>query len=118
VIFWVDAQLPPALAHWLAERFRVEARAVRDLGLREAEDPVIFERARTGEDVVLISKDSDFIELITRRGPPPRLLWVTCGNVTNQRLRAVFAAVFQSACDLLLEGRHVVEIGDKDRPIC
>ena len=33
--FLVDAQLPPALADWLVER-GYEAKAVRDLGLREA----------------------------------------------------------------------------------
>jgi hypothetical protein len=37
----------------------------------------------------------------------PQLLWVTCGNVTNERLRQVFATVFSSACALVRIGRSV-----------
>ena len=37
--FWLDAQLPPALARYLAEAFGVEAQVVRDLGLRDADAP-------------------------------------------------------------------------------
>ena len=34
MIFWVDTQLYPDLAHWLARRFSIEAFAIRDVGLR------------------------------------------------------------------------------------
>lgn len=112
MIVWVDAQLPPQLANWLAATFGVDAQALVNLGLRDANDIDIFERAKAA-GVVLISKDSDFVELVSRFGPPPQLLWVTCGNVTNQRLRNVFGAVFRSACALLDEGRAIVEIGDR-----
>ncbi|WP_217631707.1 DUF5615 family PIN-like protein [Methylomonas sp. LWB] len=61
MIFWVDAQLPPNLADWLRWTFKVEAYALRELGLRDADDLEIFERARQ-EGIVLISKDSDFVE--------------------------------------------------------
>ena len=44
--FWVDAQLTPQLASWLAAEFRVEASSLRDLGLRDAADLEIFEQAR------------------------------------------------------------------------
>jgi predicted nuclease of predicted toxin-antitoxin system len=113
VIFWIDAQLPPGLASWLSLNFQVEALALVELGLRDANDASIFDRARSA-DVVLVSKDSDFVELVSRHGPPPRLLWVTCGNVTNTRLRGVFTSVFGDACSLLEEGRAIVEIGDRD----
>lgn len=85
---------------------------MRYLGMHDAEDAQIFERARSAGDVVLISKDSDFIDLIAQRGIPPRLLWVTCGNVTNRRLREVFERVFADALTLLEAGESVVEIGD------
>ena len=31
MIYWIDAQLPPQLANWLSETFKVEAYALRDL---------------------------------------------------------------------------------------
>ena len=68
--------------------------------------------ARRAGDVVLISKDSDFIELIEQRGTPPRMLWVTCGNLTNRRLREVFGSLFIDAIALLEAGEQIVELGD------
>ncbi len=38
--FLADAQLPPALARWLVEA-GCEAQAVREIGLREADDGAI-----------------------------------------------------------------------------
>jgi len=58
---WIDAQLPPTLANWLVATFEVEAFALRDLSLRDAQDIKIFEAART-ENVVIMTKDSDFID--------------------------------------------------------
>jgi predicted nuclease of predicted toxin-antitoxin system len=110
MIFWVDAQLPPALAQWLRDSFHVEATAIRDLGLREATDRAIFESARE-RDAAIITKDSDFVDLVTLLGPPPRILWVTCGNVTNRHLRSVLVHAFPEACALLSSGEPIVEIG-------
>jgi hypothetical protein len=42
-MIWVDAQLSPALAAWIAAEFNHPAKAVRDLGLRNAKDKDIFE---------------------------------------------------------------------------
>lgn len=49
MIFWVDAQLPPNLADWLRWTFKVEAYALRELGLRDADDLEIFKRAQQGQ---------------------------------------------------------------------
>lgn len=46
VIYWIDAQLPPQLASWLSQTFKVQAYALRDLQLRDAEDEQIFQAAR------------------------------------------------------------------------
>jgi predicted nuclease of predicted toxin-antitoxin system len=39
---WIDAQLSPAIATWITNTFGVTALALRDVGLRDAEDPEIF----------------------------------------------------------------------------
>ena len=72
MILWLDAQLPPSLAAWLASNYDVGAVAVRDLGLRAAEDRAIFDEARARRDVVIVSKDSGFVDLVGRFGTPPR----------------------------------------------
>jgi Domain of unknown function (DUF5615) len=57
---WVDAHLSPAIAAWIVKTFGIPAFALRDLGLRDAEDPEIFEAARE-QKVVLMTKDSDAV---------------------------------------------------------
>lgn len=113
MIYWLDAQLPPQLASWLRQTFNVEAYALRDLHLRDAEDRQIFQEARQ-QGIVIISKDSDFVEMVLRLGTPPQLLWVTCGNVTNRRLQNLLTQVFPKAQQLLTAGEAVVELADLD----
>jgi predicted nuclease of predicted toxin-antitoxin system len=48
--------------------------------------------------------------MVSRFGPPPQLLWVTCGNVTNRRLQTVFGSAGRAAINLLAEGQAIVEI--------
>ncbi|MBE9014224.1 DUF5615 family PIN-like protein, partial [Pseudanabaenaceae cyanobacterium LEGE 13415] len=87
---WIDAQLPPTLANWLTATFDVEASALRELSLRDAQDVEIFEAARS-QNAVILTKDSDFIDLVCRLGTPPQILWLTCGNVTNRNLRQLLS---------------------------
>jgi predicted nuclease of predicted toxin-antitoxin system len=44
--------------------FDLEASAVRDLGLRDAKDREIFDAARK-DGVVVMTKDRDFVELVS-----------------------------------------------------
>ena len=66
-MIWLDAHLSPRIARWLREEVGREAVALRDLGLRDAEDEEIFARAREA-DVVILTKDSDFVQLANRLG--------------------------------------------------
>lgn len=108
---WVDAQLPPSLANWLTDTFDLEAFALRDLALRDAQDSEIFEAARV-EDAVIMTKDSDFIDLVCRLGAPPQILWLTCGNVTNRYLRQLLTATLPSALERLRQGEMILEISN------
>jgi hypothetical protein len=68
MIIWVDAQLSPALSPWLATTFSLSARALRDLGLRDANDREIFLAAREA-GATIMTKDSDFVRLVENLGP-------------------------------------------------
>jgi predicted nuclease of predicted toxin-antitoxin system len=108
---WIDAQLPPTLANWISATFELESSALRDLSLRDAQDIEIFEAARA-ENVVLMTKDSDFIDLVCRLGTPPQILWLTCGNVTNRNLRQLLSATLPEALEQLRQGTMIVEISN------
>lgn len=106
---WVDAHLSPAIVTWITSTFGITALALRDIGLRDAEDPEIFEAAKA-QGVIFITKDSDFIDLVDRLGSPPQIIWLTCGNTSNARLREILSATLPKALELLRAGEALVEI--------
>lgn len=108
---WIDAQLSPAIATWITEEFGVEAKALRDLGLRDATDTEIFLRAKR-EIAVVMTKNVDFVDLVKRLGPPPQVIWLTCGNTSNARLCQILTKTLQQALTLLAAGEPVIQIKD------
>lgn len=109
MIIWLDAQLSPRLTRWVEETFGVECLHIRDLGLRNAEDPEIFQRARDFAAVVM-TKDEDFVHLVERNGSPPQVIWVTSGNMANDRFKLLLQNTLQDAISLIESGEPVVEI--------
>ena len=61
-------------------------------------------------DAVVMTKDSDFLRLLEQHGPPPQVLWVTCGNTSNEAMQAVLRREFGRALELLSQGERMVEI--------
>lgn len=110
MILWLDAQLSPAMAPWITNTFGIEAVAVRDLGLREALDPPIFAAARAANAIVM-TKDSDFADLVTRLGSPPQVLLLRSGNTTNAALRQLLTEELSAALAQLSAGESLVELG-------
>jgi predicted nuclease of predicted toxin-antitoxin system len=52
------------------------------LGMAEASDREIWEHAGAAGFMV-VSKDSDFRQLAFLYGPPPKVLWLSVGNVST-----------------------------------
>jgi predicted nuclease of predicted toxin-antitoxin system len=109
MIIWLDAQLPPSMASWITHEFSVSATAVRDLGLRNAKDHEIFFAARQANAVVM-TKDVDFVHLVEKFGPPPRVILLACGNTSKSQLRQILKRSFDRTMDWLQKGECVVEI--------
>ena len=105
--FIVDAQLPPALAAWLKSKGH-DAVAVREIGLREADDNTIWSYARA-ENAIVVTKDEDFDQLATAN-PKARVLWVRIGNAVNRVLLARFERAWPEIVSHLEAGAQVVEI--------
>ena len=58
---------------------------VRMLGLQGAADDVIWQRARH-EGYAIISKDNDFRQLSFLHGGPPKVIWLSVGNVGTEAI--------------------------------
>ena len=106
---WLDAQLSPAIAGWITAQYAVAAVALRDLGLRDATDREIFFAARAS-DVIVMTKDNDFVRLLEQYGPPPKVIWLTCGNTSNARLKEILTETLEKALELLQGNEQLVEI--------
>lgn len=52
---------------------------VARLGLETADDRTLWEYARKN-GFTLVTQDSDFHELATLHGSPPKVIWLKCGN--------------------------------------
>ena len=106
---WIDAHLSPAIATWIVNTFGVEAIALRDLGLRDAEDSEIFE-ADKAQEAIVMTQDSDFVNLVDRLGAPPQIIWLTCGSTSNAKLCQILSQTLPKALKLLAAGETLVEI--------
>ncbi len=111
---WVDAQLPPAIAPWIAAQFHIACVHVRETGLGSSPDEVIFRSLRDHPDArpVVLTKDDDFVDLVTRLSPPPQELWLRVGNVTNRGLREFRPKVLPQAITALESGVPLVELSN------
>jgi predicted nuclease of predicted toxin-antitoxin system len=58
---------------------------VRRLGLDQADDRVIWQHAKL-KGFVLVTQDSDFADLAALLGPPPKVIWLRCGNLPTQAI--------------------------------
>jgi predicted nuclease of predicted toxin-antitoxin system len=109
MIIWVVAQLSPFIADWICNELKFNAKAIRDLGLRDANDEDIFNNAGIAEAIIM-TKDIDFKILQDRLGAPPKIIWLTCGNTSNRRLKEILISHLHDAIELLNSGESIVEI--------
>jgi predicted nuclease of predicted toxin-antitoxin system len=107
---WLDAHLSPRTAGWITSEFGFDAKPLREIGLRDAEDYAIFQAGREA-GAILLTKDSDFVHLLERHGSPPKILWLTCGNTSESALRQLLEKHLLVAISLLESGESLVEIG-------
>jgi predicted nuclease of predicted toxin-antitoxin system len=99
VKIWVDAQISPDIAQWFGSTHGIEALPLKDLGLRDAK-------------IVVLTKDRDLVDLASQLGSPPQILWLTCGNTSNAKLRAILMRAWPAAAILLEAGEKIVEVSD------
>lgn len=106
--FLIDAQLPPALARWIAGQGH-QAAHVFEVGLQAAEDGAIWEFARN-EKAIIVSKDEDFVDRWLLSNKPVALVWVRKGNCSNQALLAWLEVLWPDMLNRLEQGEQFIEL--------
>ena len=79
-----DQNLSFKLCQALANLFPNSSQ-VRLLGLAEANDSAVWQHAKA-DGFILVTQDSDFADMATLHGAPPKVIWLRCGNQPTQAI--------------------------------
>jgi predicted nuclease of predicted toxin-antitoxin system len=58
------------------------------IGLDQESDHVVWEIAKT-QDYIIVTKDSDFNELLILKGFPPKVIWIRSGNCATKTIESL-----------------------------
>ncbi len=71
---------------------------VATLGLDTSSDAEVWAGARQA-GYCLVSKDSDFNELLVARGFPPKVIWIRLGNCTSPAITVLLRNQYETIID-------------------
>lgn len=89
-----DQNLSHKLARRLMDLFP-DSTHVREVGLKEAEDPEVWEYAKQ-QGFMIVSKDADFHQRSFVLGFPPKVVWIRLGNCTTAEVEQAIRKNFDS----------------------
>lgn len=58
-----------------------------------------------------MTKDEDFVLLHHQYGSPPKIIWITCGNTSNERMKQILKNKLPSVLEMINKF-DLVEISD------
>ena len=77
--------------------------------MRDVADFDIFQKAKAA-NIIVMTKDKDFIELLHVHKSPPKVIWLTCGNTSKAELKQLLTLYLRQALHILEAGNDLVEI--------
>lgn len=82
-----DHNLSPRLVNILADLYP-NSNHLYLMGLDQQSDSLVWETAKK-QDYVIVSKDSDFNELLILKGFPPKVIWIRLGNCSTKTIESL-----------------------------
>lgn len=70
------------------------AEQVRLLGMDESSDQDIWQYASVG-GLTIVTQDSDFADMAAVFGPPPKVIWLRCGNQPTEYIERLLRQHFE-----------------------
>ena len=71
-----------------------DSKQIRELGLENSTDIEIYNYAKQF-DFTIVTFDSDFFDLNTLYGFPPKIIWIRTGNTTTANLEIILRDKFE-----------------------
>jgi predicted nuclease of predicted toxin-antitoxin system len=104
----IDAKLPPSLGQLLTSACH-QARHVREVALRNATDPVIWDHA-TREGAVIFTKDEDFALRRLHASAGTTIVWLRVGNSSTSALQRWLIPLLPEIERMVAMGDAVIEV--------
>ncbi|ACK65929.1 conserved hypothetical protein [Rippkaea orientalis PCC 8801] len=82
-----DHNLSPSLVNRLADLYP-HSNHLYLMGLDQEPDKVIWETAKE-QNYIIVTKDSDFNELLILQGFPPKIIWIRIGNCSTKVIESL-----------------------------
>lgn len=100
------------MASWLINDFNVSAKSFKDLGFETSEDYDVYKiAAKKLHTIIITTKDIDFTKLSNEIGPPPKILYLNVGNISNKKLKEIIYRDFKEVIRMFAENNHpLIEI--------
>ncbi|MFN0081631.1 MAG: DUF5615 family PIN-like protein [Ferruginibacter sp.] len=80
----------------------IEAVSSYEMFINEEKDETIFLNAKAKANVIILSKDSEFPDLLNRLFAPPKLIWLRMGNCPNSQMKIILKNTLAIAINELL----------------
>ena len=100
--FLVDAQLPKNLSIWFKEK-GIDSIHTSDLPSKNNTTDETINNYSLNEKRIVVSKDADFLQSYKLSDKPYKLLLVSTGNITNQKLKEIFEKQIENILRLFEE---------------
>lgn len=108
---WLDAHLSPIIAKWMKDKTGWNIKSAFILNLYQLNDYQIYQKARTTGNIILVSKDSDLIDIILQNGSPPKLINIKVNNCDNRILWNLLEPKIDHAIRMLTDfSNDIIEI--------
>lgn len=79
-----DQNISHRVTKYLPKQYK-ESITVKSAGLTNASDLEIWAYCKSN-GFTIVTQDSDFNEMATLKGPPPKVIWLRLGNATNEHI--------------------------------
>ena len=106
--FIVDAQLPKSLSDFLKSKGHDSVHTIELPAKNKTADNEVLKIA-LDESRIVISKDSDFLEMHLVNNKPEKLLLIRTGNISNPELLLIFEKYLERVCELI-QSNSLLEI--------
>ena len=115
VELWLDMQLSPQFPPWITNSFSIKATSSYTLLFNTEKDEAIFLKAKEFGNIIILTKDKDFADLLERLLSPPKVILLKIGNCSNEKIKNILLEYLLFAIEELVNtNNEMVEIQTKN----